>query len=253
MGCPGDWQPDCDAGPAHPRPTTTSGRGTFTLPAGSLRLQGRDQRQWDENYGAGGVSNGGEHRAHARRRPGDVLLRPRHHWSSSNTAQGRSVTVPGSVPVELGCAGGLGSRTAWRLAAGSRRRRHVHLDAHATSRRATTRSRWRTNLCWDENYGAGGAPDGANISFTVRRTSPVTFTLRARDARPRPSGERAGRLPGPGQGKAHWMEPGRSPGRPTRSRRPTTPASLAGGCSRPTDAGLAADGERSPAATGPRR
>ena len=54
------------------------------------------------------------------------------------------------------------------------------------------------NESWDENYGAGGVPGGANIAFTVPAdNAKVTFTYDADDARPRPvAGADRARRPG---------------------------------------------------------
>ena len=61
------------------------------------------------------------------------------------------------------------------------------------------------NLGWDENYGAGGAPGGANIPFTAPGGKPVTFsyvlathvlTIEVTDPP----------LPGTGSAQAHWVD-----------------------------------------------
>ena len=59
LGCPDDWQPGCAA--AHLTFDTSDGQwhGTFTLPAGSYEWKVAINDSWDENYGAGGASGGG--------------------------------------------------------------------------------------------------------------------------------------------------------------------------------------------------
>ena len=61
------------------------------------------------------------------------------------------------------------------------------------------------NLGWDENYGAGGAPGGANIPFTAPGGKPVTFsyvlathvlTIQVTDPP----------LPGTGEERAQWID-----------------------------------------------
>ena len=44
LGCSGDWQPDCAKTDAHPRSATPRIPRVFGVPAGQLRVQGRDQR-----------------------------------------------------------------------------------------------------------------------------------------------------------------------------------------------------------------
>jgi len=59
LGCPDDWQPGCAA--THLAFDTSDGQwhGTFTLPAGSYEWKVAINDAWDENYGAGGASGGG--------------------------------------------------------------------------------------------------------------------------------------------------------------------------------------------------
>ncbi|KRB36732.1 pullulanase-type alpha-1,6-glucosidase [Microbacterium sp. Root180] len=59
LGCPGDWQPECLATMMFDQ----NGDGVFQyttddLPTGSYDVKVAHDLSWDENYGAGGVSNG---------------------------------------------------------------------------------------------------------------------------------------------------------------------------------------------------
>ena len=59
LGCPGDWQPECDATELQPvagQPHLF--RATFTVPAGSFEYKVALNESWDENYGAGGQAGG---------------------------------------------------------------------------------------------------------------------------------------------------------------------------------------------------
>jgi pullulanase-type alpha-1,6-glucosidase len=59
LGCPGDWQPECDA--THLQPVAGEPgvfRGTFTVPAGGFEYKAAINESFDENYGAGGVQGG---------------------------------------------------------------------------------------------------------------------------------------------------------------------------------------------------
>ena len=59
LGCPGDWQPECDA--THLQPVTGEPgvfRGTFTVPAGAFEYKAAINESFDENYGAGGAPGG---------------------------------------------------------------------------------------------------------------------------------------------------------------------------------------------------
>ena len=64
MGCPGDWQPDCDAGPADARPRRRDLEGHVRrCPAGDYAYKVAINGSWDENYGAGGVPGRRQHPA----------------------------------------------------------------------------------------------------------------------------------------------------------------------------------------------
>ena len=116
-------------------------------------------------------------------RPGHVLLRPRHalrHLERRGPDRhgARLVPVRARLPAATGrrTACGRGCRT--RTATAPTRGRTSELPAGSYEVKVAH------DLGWDENYGAGGAPGGANIPFTVPGDGLVTtFSLRARDAR----------------------------------------------------------------------
>jgi alpha-amylase len=58
LTCPGDWQPDCAATHLVLEPDGIW-RGTFDLPEGDYEWKIAVNDSWTENYGAGGVPNGG--------------------------------------------------------------------------------------------------------------------------------------------------------------------------------------------------
>ena len=69
MGCPGDWQPDCAQAQLALDPNDDIWKGTFdAIPAGDYEYKAAINKSWDENYGAGGVKGGAQHRLHRSRR-----------------------------------------------------------------------------------------------------------------------------------------------------------------------------------------
>ena len=59
LGCPGDWQPECDV--THLEPVVGQPgifRGTFTVPAGGFEYKVAINESFNENYGAGGAPGG---------------------------------------------------------------------------------------------------------------------------------------------------------------------------------------------------
>jgi glucoamylase len=166
LGCPGDWQPDCalthlayDAG-------DDVWQGTFLLPAGSYAYKAALNDSWTENYGL-----------HAQRDGGDIALDlaaptsvkfyydHKSHWITDNQSSVIAV-APGSFQSELGCPGDWdpGCLRSWLQ----------DPDGDGTYTFETTAlpagsydTKVAIDESWDENYGQGGVPGGANISFTV--------------------------------------------------------------------------------------
>ncbi len=173
LGCSGDWQPDCAA--THLSFDASDGvwQQSFSLPAGSYEYKAPLNDSWDVNYGLNAQFNG----------PNIPLNPPlaanvkfyydhRTHWITSN-ANATIAVAPGSFQSELGCPGdwdpsclrswlqdpdgdGFFNFSAW-LPAGSYEAK-VAIDES-----------------WDENYGDGGAPNGANIPFSVPRSCTQVF------------------------------------------------------------------------------
>jgi pullulanase-type alpha-1,6-glucosidase len=175
MGCTGDWQPDCPQAQLTRDPADGIWKGTFAVPAGPYEYKAALNGSWDENYGVGGVQNGPNIPYTATGSPVRFFYDHTTHWVTSD-AQGPIVTAPGSFQSELGCPGdwapdcmrswlqdpdgdGVFSFTTTDLPAGSYEVKAAH------------------GLSWDENYGEGGAPGGANIPFTVPADGEaMTFT-----------------------------------------------------------------------------
>ncbi len=175
MGCSGDWQPDCSQAQLALDPKDDIWKGTYTIPTvpdPNYEYKAAIDGSWDENYGAGGLPNGSNIPYRA---PGGLVsfyYDHRTHWVTS-TAQGPIITAPGSFQSELGCPGDWSPdcMRSWlqdpdgdgtyifstdKIPAGS----YEFKVAHA--------------LSWDENYGAGGAPGGANVAFSVPADGVVT-------------------------------------------------------------------------------
>lgn len=205
MGCPGDWQPGCEAA----RLTSTNGlvwSGTFTIPPGSYAYKVAVGGTWDENYGAGGAPGGADITytvtGDAPAQVTFVYDATTHQVTSS--AQGSLLTLPGSYQRAAGCAGDW-DPTCLATAL-------VDGDGDGTASltlpdlpEGTYEVKVAHGLSWAENYGAGGVRDGANIAFAAPGGKPVTFgydltthmlTVQVTDPP----------LPGTGQAQAHWVD-----------------------------------------------
>ncbi|BCW65448.1 hypothetical protein NicSoilB4_02110 [Arthrobacter sp. NicSoilB4] len=166
IGCQGDWQPDCRAAFMTLDPADKIWRFTADLDAGRYEFKAALNGSWDENYGAGGALNGNnivlDHPG------GPVTFRYDNstHLLSAVYAsqQPGAVAAAGDMNSELGCAGDwmpdcdLAQLTldtkdlVWKLT--------TTLPAGSYGFKAAL------NRSWTENYGAGGAPGGGNVSIT---------------------------------------------------------------------------------------
>ena len=166
MGCAGDWDPACDQAQLALDPQDQIWKGTYpTIPAAPYAYKAAIDKAWDENYGEGGVKDGANISYNAPGGPVSFYYDHATHWVTSD-AQGPIITAPGSYQSELGCSGdwmpdcmrpwledpdGDGTYTfsTDQIPAGVYEFKVAH------------------GLSWDENYGAGGAPGGANITLNV--------------------------------------------------------------------------------------
>ncbi|MEI9514631.1 pullulanase-type alpha-1,6-glucosidase [Agromyces sp. CCNWLW213] len=203
MGCPGDWQPGCEAAKLTKRADGIYA-GTFEVPAGSYEYKVAINGSWALNYGANGVQDGPNVTYTTEGGPITFYWDPRTNIVSS-TAEGPVVTLPGSLQSELGCPGdwqpdcmvtfaqdgdkdGIYEFSTDGLPAGSYEVKVAH------------------GLSWDENYGADGVRNGGNISFVVAedgefvtfRYTLETHVLEIVVADPP--------LAGTGQQRAYWLD-----------------------------------------------
>jgi pullulanase-type alpha-1,6-glucosidase len=176
LGCPGDWQPDCAFTYLGFDAEDDVWQQVFNVPAGSWEYKATLNDSWDENYGAGGEPSGANIPLNLGVET-EVKFYYSHqtHWITDNV-NSVIATVPGNFQSEIGCSGdwdptclrswlqdldgdGIYSLTTDPIPAGD-------YEAKVT-----------INESWDENYGAGGVPGGANILFSVLADAPVEFVF----------------------------------------------------------------------------
>ena len=176
LGCSGDWQADCATTHLSFDSDDTVWQGTFTVPAGDWEYKAPLNDAWDENYGLGGVAGGANiPLSLGAGRSVKFYYDHESHWVTDNVGSVIAV-APGSFQSELGCAGDWdpGCLRSWLQ----------DLDGDGTYTLETTalpagayETKVAINEAWDENYGQGGVPGGANIPFTVPAdNAKVTFT-----------------------------------------------------------------------------
>lgn len=166
MGCTDDWQPSCPQAQLALDPNDKIWKGTYTLPAGSYAYKAAINKSWDENYGAGGVKNG-DNISYTAPAATPVSFYYDHatHWVTSN-AQGPIITAPGSFQSELGCSADW-SPSCMRPWLEDPDGDGTYTWSSDQVPAGTYEFKITHGLSWDTNFGAGGAPNGANISLTV--------------------------------------------------------------------------------------
>ena len=165
MGCAGDWDPACPSAQLALDPDDQIWKGAFTVPPGSYGYKAALDGSWTENYGAMGVRDGGNISYETTTGEVSFYYDPTTHWVTSDS-EGAIVTTAGDFQSELGCA------ADW--APDCMRMWLQDKDGDGTYTIATERipaGTWSfkiaVGLSWDENYGAGGVPDGDNVTVTV--------------------------------------------------------------------------------------
>ncbi|GAB3603566.1 pullulanase-type alpha-1,6-glucosidase [Microbacterium aureliae] len=172
MGCAGDWAPACEAAKLTLR-ADGIWEGTFDLPAGSWEYKVAINGSWDLNYGANGEQNGSNVALTHDGGPVTFYFDPRSNVVQT-TADGPIVTLPGSFQSELGCPGDWQPECLASLMADGDRDGVYTFSTDAIPA-GSYEVKVAHNRSWSENYGEGGAPGGANLSFTVADGELIVF------------------------------------------------------------------------------
>ncbi|HEU4941969.1 MAG TPA: glycoside hydrolase family 15 protein, partial [Gaiellaceae bacterium] len=179
LGCPGDWQPDCAATHLGYDADDDVWQRTFALPAGSYEYKAPLNDAWTENYGLHAQQDGANIPLAL---PADAGVKfyydHKSHWVTDNKTSVIAV-APGSFQSELGCAGDWdpGCLRSWLQDPDGD---GVYAFETTALPQGSYEAKVAINESWDENYGQGGVPGGANIPFTVPVDgAKVTFTYDA--------------------------------------------------------------------------
>jgi hypothetical protein len=165
LGCPGDWQPDCSSTHLAFDAEDQVWQGVFNVPAGSWEYKAALNNTWDVNYGANATLNGPNIPLNLGGAT-DVKFYYSHetHWATDDVNSVIAI-APGSFQSELGCSGDW---QPWCLRSWLQ---DPDGDGVFSFSRRLPAGNFEVKVAidesWAENYGAGGAPGGANISFTV--------------------------------------------------------------------------------------
>jgi len=180
LGCPGDWQPDCSSTFLTYNSEYDVWQDTFSVPAGNWEYKAALNSSWDENYGANATPSGPNINL-SLSNPEDVTFYYDHksHWITDNV-NSVIANVVGSFQSEIGCSGdwqpqclrswlqdpdgnGVYTFVTDQIPVGDYEAKAAH------------------DQSWDENYGDGGEPNGANIPFSVPVGGTVLFSYDPND------------------------------------------------------------------------
>ena len=181
LGCSGDWLADCATTHLAYDASDDKWQGTFTVPAGSYEYKAAAQQRVGRELRRERAAERREHRADRARREREVLLRPRDPLGDFEPELGHRDGAR-QLPVRARLSRGLVARLPPLVASGSRRGRHYSFSTQSIPA-GSYEAKVAIDEAWNENYGAGGVRDGANIAFTVRRVGDRDVPLRLDDSR----------------------------------------------------------------------
>ncbi|MDQ7026414.1 MAG: pullulanase-type alpha-1,6-glucosidase [Anaerolineae bacterium] len=176
LGCNGEWAPDCEATLLAYNADYNIWEGTFDVPAGGYEYKVAIDGTWGENYGGFADRDGPNiSLAIAEDMPVTFVYDHETNWIMDTVRQ-QIVTAPGNYQDEVGCSG------EWQPDCMITWLQDIDGDGIYTySTSEIPAGDYETKITigrsWDENYGADGEADGANISFTVPTDGEtITFT-----------------------------------------------------------------------------
>ncbi|MET0735603.1 MAG: pullulanase-type alpha-1,6-glucosidase [Microbacterium sp.] len=202
-GCASDWAPDCDA----VQMTKRASDGVWQLttgdvPAGPYQYKVATEKTWAVNFGANGVLNGSNILFDHPGGPITFYFDPISKFVQS-TSEGPIVTLPGSFQSEIGCPADWSPDCLKSMMFDGDKNGVFEFSTDKLPT-GTYDLKVAHGMSWNENYGAGGAPGGANITFTATEGKVTTFrytlathVLVIEESDPA--------LPGAGQ-QAHWID-----------------------------------------------
>ncbi|HSL33826.1 MAG TPA: alpha-amylase family glycosyl hydrolase, partial [Candidatus Limnocylindrales bacterium] len=165
VGCPGDWQPECAAAHLTWFADDDVWQGSLTPGAGNYEYKAALNGTWDENYGLHAVQGGPNIPLTATASAVKFYYDHKSHWVTDNVNSVIAV-APGSFQSELGCAGDWdpGCLRSWLQDPDGD---GVYTFETTALPAGSYEGKVAIGESWNENYGQGGTPNGANIPFTV--------------------------------------------------------------------------------------
>jgi glycosidase len=202
---PGDWDPACEQAQLALDGNDDIWKKSVVLDPEGFAFKAAINRSWDENYGAGGVRNGGDIGYTAPGGPINFYYDHRTHWVT-NDVLNEIVTVAGSFQSEMGCGDGQvdWDPTCMRAWLQDPNDDDVYTLFTTEIPPGSYAAKATVGLSWDESYPA------SDVVFTVAEgeatrfrfdTSTNIFTVSTEPATPPDTG------PDLTTAEADWVEP----------------------------------------------
>lgn len=169
-GCPGDWDPDCSGTFLNWDANDNVWQRSFSLPAGSYEYKVVHDSSWSVHFGANATLFGDNIPLNLGS-PTTVKFYydEETHWITSNV-NSRIVVAPGSFQSELGCSGDW-DPSCLRSWLQDPDGDNIFTALLMGIPHGAYEGKAAINEAWDENYGAGGTLNGANVQFAVAPNS----------------------------------------------------------------------------------
>ncbi len=165
-GCPGDWQPDCEATALTYDEVFQLWLGTFDLPAGEYEYKVALNGSWDLNFGQFAERGGANIPLSLAEDTAVTFYFSEQTGWVTDSVNSIIANVPGDFQSELGCPGDWqpACLRSWLQDPDGD---GVYIFMTDAIPAGSYEAKVAINLTWGENYGEGGARDGANIPFSV--------------------------------------------------------------------------------------
>ncbi len=166
LGCPGDWQPDCENTALAFDEEDQVWTAVFDVPAGDYEYKVALNGSWDVNFGQNAEPGGANIPLTLVEDTAVTYLFDHNTGWVADSVNNLIANVPGDFQEEIGCPGDwqpdcLRSWLQDPDGDGNYIFRTVDIPAGSYEAKVAV------GQSWAENYGEGGAPDGPNIPFSV--------------------------------------------------------------------------------------
>jgi glycosidase len=175
IGCVGDWDPTCAAAHLVYDAKDDVWQQSWEIAGGSYVYKAALNDSWNENYGLHAALDGANiPLSLAAATTVKFYYDHKSHWATDNQSS-VIVTAPGDYQTQLGCSGNF-DPTCLRSWLEDPSGSGTYTLETTALLKGNYNAKATINESWTENYGQGGVPGGANITFGVPNDhAKVTF------------------------------------------------------------------------------